>query len=193
MIVQVGKSILFLAALTFPLWVATRFAINISRQRRNQQILLTREFILASFFLYIVFLAAITIVPLPMSRFRTPSSEDINLIPVLNLARCLVQKPAGIPEGRKFCLENILGNIVLFFPLGIMLPLVHDKFSSIWKVLILAMLVSSGIELLQLVSRGFGSYRSVDIDDVLLNTFGACVGCVGFAIVRRYASENDIS
>ena len=190
MILQVAKSILFLAALTFPLWVATRFAINISRQRRNQQILLTREFILASFFLYIVFLAAITIVPLPMSRFRTPSSEDINLIPVLNLARCLIQKPAGIPEGRKFCLENILGNIALFFPLGIMLPLVHHKFSSIWKVLILAMLVSAGIELLQLVSRGFGSYRSVDIDDVLLNTFGACVGWVGFAIVRRYASAN---
>src|SRR4051812_156195 len=36
MIIQIGKSVLFLTAVTFPLWVALRLAINASRRRRNQ-------------------------------------------------------------------------------------------------------------------------------------------------------------
>jgi glycopeptide antibiotics resistance protein len=190
LIYQVGKSILFLAALTLPVWVATRFAINVYKRRRNQQTSITRELLLASLFLYLVFLAAVTVVPLPMSRFRTPSSEDINLIPILHSAKCLTQKQTDVPESVRFCLENILGNIALFLPLGVILPLVSEKVSSIRRVLVLALVISLAIEVMQLLSRHFGSFRSVDIDDILLNTFGACLGYICFAVARQLAYAN---
>lgn len=187
MIHQVGKSILFLAALALPFWLASRFAINVYKRRRNQQTSITREFLLASFFLYLVFLAAVTVVPLPMSRFRTPSSEDINLIPILHSIKCLIQKQPGVPESVRFCLENILGNIAMFLPLGVMLPMISKKGSSIQRVCVLALFASFGIEVTQLLSRHFGSFRSVDIDDILLNTMGACLGYICFVIARQSA------
>jgi glycopeptide antibiotics resistance protein len=187
MIIQIGKSVLFLMAVTFPLWVALRLAINASKRRRHQQTSLAREFLLASFLLYLVCLAAVTIVPLPMSRLRTPSSEDINLIPILHSVNCLARRQTAVPEGVKFCLENILGNIALFLPSGVMLPLLSGRISSLRKVFVVAMLASLGIEVTQLLSRHLGSYRSVDIDDIIFNTLGACLGYIGFVAVRYYA------
>ena len=190
MIIQIGKSVLFLTAVTFPLWVALRLAINASRRRRNQPTSTAREFLLASLLLYLVCLAAVTVVPLPMSRLRTPSSEDINLIPVLHSVNCLARRQTAVPEGVKFCLENILGNIALFLPLGVILPLLWGRISSLRKIFVVAMLASLGIEVMQLLSRHLGSYRSVDIDDVLFNTLGACLGYIGLEAVRHYAYVN---
>jgi glycopeptide antibiotics resistance protein len=187
MINQIIKSILFLSAITLPFWIAIRLAINISRRRRRQPTSIIREILLTSFFLYLVFLAAVTIVPLPISRFRKPGYEYINLLPVLHSLKCLLQKQAERQESVMFCLENTFGNIVLFLPLGAALPLISDKFGSIQRVILAAFLLSFGIEAIQFLSRYFGSFRSVDIDDVLLNTFGACVGYVCFAVLRRQA------
>jgi glycopeptide antibiotics resistance protein len=95
-----------------------------------------------------------------------------------------------VPESLKFCLENLLGNIGLFLPLGVMLPLIFDKASSLQRVLAIGMSASLVIEVTQFFSRYFGIYRSVDIDDVLLNTMGACLGYICFVVVRRYAYED---
>ncbi|MFL6216141.1 MAG: VanZ family protein [Blastocatellia bacterium] len=187
MIVQAGKATLLLVGLMLPLWVATRFAISVYRRRRGRQTSTSRELLLASLFLYLVFLAAVTIVPLPMSRSRIPRADDINLVPILPLLRCFQLQPSGIPESRRFCIQNLLGNIVLFLPLGILLPLVFQRINSLQRVLIVAAVASCGIELTQFVSRQFGSYRYVDINDVILNTLGACLSFACFAIVRHYA------
>ena len=188
MIVQAGKATLLLAVLMLPLWMATRFAISVHRRRRGQHPSLSRELLLTCFFLYLVFLAAVTIVPLPMSRARTPQPDDVNLIPILPLLKCFKLPSSGIPESRRFCLQNLLGNIALFFPAGILPPLVFDGINSLQRVLLLAMLASVGIELTQYVSRSFGSYRYVDINDVILNVLGACLGYACFAVARHYAT-----
>lgn len=187
MIVQAGKATLLLAALMLPLWMATRFAIHVHRRRRGQPPSLSRELLLACFFLYLVFLAAVTIVPLPMSRSRTPRPDDVNLLPILPLLKCFKLQASGIPVSRRFCLQNLLGNVALFLPLGILPPLVFDRINSLQRVLILATFASVGIELTQFVSRQFGSYRYVDINDVILNVLGACLGYACFAVARRYA------
>src|SRR5918911_5517831 len=181
MILQVVKSILFLSALTLPFWIAIRFAINVYGRRRHRHTSLKRELLLTSFSLYLVFLAAVTIVPLPVSRERRPGSEGVNLTPVLRTVDCLTGKQTGAPEGVRFCLENVLGNVALFMPLGIMLPLVSNKVRSLRGVLVSALSVSLGIEVAQLLSRQFGSYRSVDVDDVIFNVLGACLGYACFA------------
>ena len=71
--------------------------------------------------------------------------------------------------------KQVAGNFVMLLPLGIYLPLLYRKFrkgSGFFAVLLISFFVSVGIELLQLAT----SYRSADVDDVILNTLGACVG-----------------
>ncbi len=75
---------------------------------------------------------------------------------------------------------QVVGNLVMLLPLGIYLPLLYSKFRrwhSFFVVLLICLLVSVGIELLQLIT----SYRSTDIDDVILNTLG---GGIGFIIYQ---------
>jgi len=80
--------------------------------------------------------------------------------------------------------KQILGNFVMLLPLGIYLPLIYKKLRRTYNffvVLLICFLVSVGIELLQLAT----SYRSADIDDVILNTLG---GGTGFLIYQLFKS-----
>lgn len=64
----------------------------------------------------------------------------------------------------------LLGNIVMFMPLGFFPKLLFRKWSW-WKSLLLGFCASVSIELAQLFTP-----RSTDIDDVILNTTGAVLG-----------------
>ncbi len=69
-------------------------------------------------------------------------------------------------------LKNIIGNILLFMPLGFLMPLVSKKGKSFLIIGIIGFLTSMVIELLQY----FVAHRIFDIDDILLNALGALVG-----------------
>src|SRR6187549_3503366 len=78
--------------------------------------------------------------------------------------------------------KQILGNFVMLLPLGIYLPLIYKRLRkaySFFVILLISFFVSVGIELLQLAT----SYRSTDIDDVMLNTLG---GGAGFLIYHLF-------
>jgi len=79
--------------------------------------------------------------------------------------------------------KQILGNFVMLLPLGIYLPLIYKRLRKTYNffvVLLICFLVSVGIELLQLAT----SYRSTDIDDVLLNTLGGGVGFLIYQLIK---------
>jgi glycopeptide antibiotics resistance protein len=90
--------------------------------------------------------------------------------------------PSG-SNARFFCLYNAKGNVLLFVPLGILLPLVWRRL-RFWRGVQIAIAVSAGIELLQYFSRRWGSYRLADINDVVLNVFGALLGLAIVFLVR---------
>lgn len=75
--------------------------------------------------------------------------------------------------------KQIVGNFIMLLPLGIFLPLLYRRISGFLPVLVVSMLVSTLIELLQLVT----SFRSADVDDVFLNTLGACTGFILYKII----------
>ena len=83
-----------------------------------------------------------------------------------------------------FCIRNLLGNIALFVPLGLLIPLTVRKLSSIRSVLEVALAVSVSIEAVQFAERWMGIVRSVDIDDVVLNLPGASAGYFCHAAVK---------
>jgi len=70
-------------------------------------------------------------------------------------------------------LINFVGNIVMFIPIGVLLPLLWKKFNRAWRTIGTGFLLSVCIELLQLPQM-----RSSDVDDLWLNTLGASFGYI---------------
>jgi glycopeptide antibiotics resistance protein len=141
------------------------------------------KLLVAALVVYIGVIFAFTIVPTRLSGFRNPRSYHINVIPLGYSFTCFLQDPNQHPHITTFCLRNTLGNVALFVPLGVLLPLVSNRFLRWKRVLLFALLLSLSVESMQFLLRFFGNPRAVDIDDVILNTLGACVG---FAIYKSF-------
>lgn len=62
-------------------------------------------------------------------------------------------------------------NIIMFMPLGFLLPFIWKKYRNPLKILFTGLGLSLSIELCQLFNR-----RNTDIDDLLMNTLGAIIG-----------------
>ena len=83
--------------------------------------------------------------------------------------------------------KQVIGNFIMLFPLGIYLPLLVKglrRLSGFFAVLLISFLVSFGIEALQLAT----SYRSTDIDDVILNTLGGGAGFIIYLLIKTIIS-----
>jgi glycopeptide antibiotics resistance protein len=68
--------------------------------------------------------------------------------------------------------KNILGNIVVFAPLGFLLPVLTDRKSKFKSIILSSFILSLMFEIIQLLT----SLGEFDIDDILLNVFGASLG-----------------
>jgi len=78
-------------------------------------------------------------------------------------------------------------------PLGILLPLVSNRFLTFKRVLLFALFLSLSVESIQFLLRFFGNPRAVDIDDVILNTLGACVGFAFYKfLMPSYVSRRAV-
>ena len=77
------------------------------------------------------------------------------------------------------------GNFALLTPLGVLVPLLSKKY-RLARITLLALGVSLFIELMQLMGNLFygGTVRTVEIDDVILNTLGCSVAYLIFAAIR---------
>lgn len=74
--------------------------------------------------------------------------------------------------------KNTILNIILFIPLGIMLPFLWKKYNSLRATLIFGFCMSLAIELLQILT-----YRATDINDLIANTVGAVLGYFVFRVL----------
>lgn len=72
--------------------------------------------------------------------------------------------------------RNLAGNIVLFVPIGLFLPLLFKKQRRFVTFLMTTAAVILTVELTQM----FTLLGTCDIDDLILNTAGACIGYVVF-------------
>lgn len=101
-----------------------------------------------------------------------------NLIPFQEIRRYLLY-----PEilGSFAVMTNLVGNVVGFLPFGAILPVLHRKLRSFWKILLLSLEFSAMIEVTQLITR-VGSF---DVDDIILNTVGGVLGYFLFVFCDR--------
>ncbi|WP_153976549.1 VanZ family protein [Paenibacillus xylanilyticus] len=88
---------------------------------------------------------------------------------------------------------SFLLNIVLFMPLGFLLPLLKPSVDSIRKAASAGLMLSFTIEILQLVIRiTLGNGRSTDINDLIANTAGSVLGFVILGLLIRLIGQNLI-
>lgn len=154
-----------------PLWSIYRLLAN-----RKKPLKIKYELLLFSFFSYLVAVATATIVPLSATT-RESHSRHINLIPMYMTVYKYIkyQDPLYSPELHMLYL-NFFGNILLFIPLGFLLPLLNKHNTKFKEVLLVSLSASVLIEVIQLIGLSLKIYRFIDVDDVLLNVFGAAVG-----------------
>lgn len=76
--------------------------------------------------------------------------------------------------------ENLVGNVVVFFPFGFFLPRISRWANNWFMTLGAAFFFSLGIELFQL----FSAFGAFDVDDLLLNVLGTLVGYWIHLLVR---------
>ena len=164
--------ILVLCAIVVPCWLVFRLY---RARTRGQPLSFGRELLLLTFVLYLSGLAAVTLIPSRSSRAQVEAADGFKLRPDLSSLTCPAATPSTGPTAARFCMRNAAGNLVLFIPLGLLIPLVWRRL-RVRDGILIAIAFSVGIELLQYLSRMVGSKRLADVNDVILNVLGACLG-----------------
>lgn len=89
---------------------------------------------------------------------------EFNLIPLIDI----VSSPLDY-------IKNTVLNIILFVPLGFLVPVIWKEYRSLRAVLLMGFALSLFIEVLQIFT-----FRLTDVDDLITNTAGTVSGyCVG--------------
>jgi glycopeptide antibiotics resistance protein len=65
-----------------------------------------------------------------------------------------------------------VGNVMLFVPFGLLLPVLFNNVNTFQKLILITLLISFGLELIQL----FTVLGTFDVDDIILNVLGGSIG-----------------
>ena len=178
---EIIRKAIVLALLVGPVGIALLLAAAAARGREHEGEGLRDDRAYWSFAFYVILLGVVTLAPPPFSPSNGHSGT--NFLPLLPSIRCFVPNP-GQPPTTEFCIRTIMGNIAMFVPLGLMLPLISRKHLSAGRLLVVALIASVAIELLQYTGSRFGSARWSDVDDILFNLVGALIGYALFRLGR---------
>ena len=99
------------------------------------------------------------------------AAMQMNLVPFETIAlyiRAMVRETIN-PE---IAIANLLGNFLLFMPMGVYLPFIFKKIRTLLDYVLYMMPVLMMVELVQLLTKR-GSF---DIDDFILNLSGTIIG-----------------
>ena len=113
-----------------------------------------------------------------MGLFYVVTFQDIdvvktgyNIIPFKEMFRYKI--------GSRLFFKNVIGNMLMFIPFGFFTAYILREIKLRW-VLIITLIISITIELIQdKIGRVF------DIDDVILNVVGGCIGYYIFSFVYK--------
>lgn len=120
--------------------------------------------LLILFIIYLIVLFKITIF-----RGSTTDVRNINLVPFTTISKYF----RSISRGNIIIgISNLLGNLIIFLPLGYISPLVFYKMQKFIRILILSFILSLSIE----TSQYIFACGHTDIDDIILNTISGIIG-----------------
>ena len=100
------------------------------------------------------------------------AAGHLNLIPFRTLQLFAGLLDSGVRSYIRMAIINLGGNIIMFLPLGFLLPRVFQQLTSLPRVLVTTTVLITAVEILQF----FTLVGSCDIDDLILNVLGSGIG-----------------
>ena len=113
---------------------------------------------------------------------REQTQQSINLEPFHTIRlfiRVLLYDPSDY--NIRLAVVNLLGNIIMFIPLGYFLPRLWRGLRKWWRTWLATLLIMTAVEIAQFFTlRG-----TCDVDDLILNLLGAAIGYIFFRILKK--------
>lgn len=108
------------------------------------------------------------------------NSNVINLIPLKTISGYLITK-----DSLRVIITNLLGNIVLFIPFGIFVPITFKSINNRRKLFIITLIIIFIIEIAQL----FSFTGRFDVDDIILNVIGSLIGYQMYSLYLNISTK----
>jgi len=167
------------------------YKIHIKKKPERKENL-TRYYLRALLVFYIFFLFSLTFninrstIGLTFDRLRLLARFywQANIVPFRTIRDML---HSDYPVS--FVVTNIGGNILALMPLGVLLPLVFPKTRMLPTYTLIVTLLILFIELVQF----FFGVGKMDIDDFILNIFGALIAFGLFKLVLKYKENRQLA
>ena len=168
--------------LSLPLWLLLRTLWLLHKRQSPRW---GHELLLWLLVLYLIGLASQTLTfsavrlsnvqhLMEQAALRWETGQGINFTPGYTI-RSMLEKGSRAQQ-----LINLAGNVLIFVPLGFLPPLLWRRWRHFWTAVPLSAAVSCLIEFLQ-----FFLNRSVDVDDLILNTLGGLLGYLLFCLLPQ--------
>ena len=123
-------------------------------------------------FLFVFYMIAVfSVTGIPTIDALNTIDFSFNLIPLI-----------GILNDTTEYLKNSILNVILFIPMGFLMPVLWKEYDSLKKTASSGLILSISIELLQIFT-----FRLTDMDDIITNTTGAIIGY--FIFKQIYSNE----
>ena len=161
-----------------PIYILFRLVVM-----RNKTKCTIREISMFAFFLYWVSIFSQTIIPKfsiidrDINVYFEKAYVSSNFVPFETITLYMNQLQGPLAE---IAFYNLAGNIVLFVPFGLFIPFLWRRLNGPFKMWIVALMIPLFIEGTQ-----YFIGRSVDVDDVILNTAAIYLGYALFMVLFK--------
>ncbi|GMX67546.1 VanZ family protein [Paenibacillus elgii] len=165
-------------------------ALHNIRTKKN----VIKNLTLLIFYLHILVVISITLFPIPVQSNLLLSLKQGNIEPNMNFIPFKsiidIMQNSVSPF---VAVKQIAGNILMCAPFGFYAPLLFQQIKSSIRIIISGILFGLCIELSQLIiGVGIGFfYRSLDVDDIILNTIGVILGYAFLTLLKRFDVKNS--
>jgi glycopeptide antibiotics resistance protein len=169
------------------------YAIVSYKVYKNGSISYPQYIVYLIFAVYFLVLIAATMFPIPTDKRLIQEiiasgyyDKAFNLIPFKTIIEMMDNSTLRITA-----LRNIGGNLLLLMPLGFFVPLFWDKYDNLKILFVIGLFSTVMIEFLQLLISFIIGYRykSFDVDDIILNVIGFCIGSIIYKLLCMLLSK----
>lgn len=116
------------------------------------------------------------------------AKQAVNLVPFKTIRNYWhMVRQYGINGGNRIWWQNLVGNLVLFAPMGCLLPLLFPGFRTFVRTFLFTMFVVICVEGLQLITFT----GSCDVDDLILNMAGCVAGYLVYKLFFSWHGRTE--
>lgn len=161
------------------------FRVNYIKRKLNGKYKVWHEVGLIALVIFLIGIISQTIIPefefyngkIKIAEFI--NTDRFNLVPFKIMYQTFIE--VFRYKNISYFYISLLANILIFIPIGLLLPLLFEKYRNIKNTILFGIIFSLCIETTQIILP-----RATDIDDIILNAFGTLLGFGIFYIIKKY-------